>query len=165
MTADNEREFSPPKAEWGPGPWQDEPDRKEWRHNGFPCLAVRSGHGNWCGYVGVPPGHPWHGKGYADVEGEAHGGLTYADACAGHICHVPKPGEPDDVWWLGFDCNHAWDIAPGLDARLRELGIRTQEQDLAILALEGDWRRTYKELAFVEAEVEDLAEQAGKAAQ
>jgi hypothetical protein len=28
------------------------------------------------------------------------------------ICHVPGPGEPDDVWWLGFDCVHGGDNAP-----------------------------------------------------
>lgn len=29
------------KSGWGPGPWQDEPDRKEWTHAGFDCLIVR----------------------------------------------------------------------------------------------------------------------------
>lgn len=32
-----------------------------------------------------------------------HGGLTYSDRCHDDICHVPAPGEPDDVWWFGFD--------------------------------------------------------------
>ncbi len=29
------------------------------------------------------------------------------------ICHVPSPGEPDRVFWFGFDCAHAWDMSPG----------------------------------------------------
>lgn len=56
------------KKEWGPGPWQSEPDKVEWRDEktGLPCLAVRhSEHGNWCGYVGVHKGHYAHGKGFS----------------------------------------------------------------------------------------------------
>lgn len=54
---------------------------------------------------------------------EAHGGLTYSGACSGLICHVPKPGEPDNVWWFGFDCNHANDVSPGMlaiEEKMRE---------------------------------------------
>lgn len=86
------------KSDWGAGPWQDEPDRVEWDHAGLPCLAARSPTGgNWCGYAAVPPGHPLHGQDYNAVDVDVHGGLTYADRCGGHICHVPKPGEPEDV--------------------------------------------------------------------
>jgi hypothetical protein len=111
-----------PKSEWGEGPWQSEPDRFEWRHEcGYPLLAVRGPHGAWCGYVGLPPGHPWHGQGPWDLGVEAHGGLTYASPCDGEICHVAGPGEPDDVWWLGFDCSHAFDLAPETEAVLRKV--------------------------------------------
>ena len=104
------------KTAWGAGPWQAEPDRKEWKDpaTGLPCLAHRNeGDGNWCGYVAVAPGHPAHGKDYDDVAADVHGGLTYAGKCSGHICHVPAPGEPDNVYWLGFDCHHWNDLAPG----------------------------------------------------
>lgn len=104
------------REDWPPGPWDSEPDRVEWRdeQTGLPCLIVRGPVGALCGYVAVPPGHPWHGKGYDEVDASAHGGLTYADKCGGHICHVPAPGEPDDVWWLGFDCGHGGDITPSM---------------------------------------------------
>lgn len=105
------------KSDWGDGPWQTEPDRREWKHAGFPCLIVRvAGHGALCGYVAVPPGHPWHGKSYneLDVPG-VHGGLTYSDKCHGAVCHVPAPGEPDDVWWMGFDHAHCDDLCPARD--------------------------------------------------
>lgn len=107
---ENDRE----RLNWGDGPWKNEPNRAEWEHAGLPCIAHRGGAGAWCGYVGVPPGHPFHGKGYEEIESQigAHGGLTYAEKCAGHICHVAKPGEPDDVWWFGFDCAHAGDLMP-----------------------------------------------------
>src|SRR5438105_1894678 len=105
------------KSKWPDGPWKSEPDRVDFEHAGFPCLMLRGqSHGAWCGYVAVPPGHPLHGKDYNDEalgETDVHGGLTYASACSGHICHVPEAGEPADVWWFGFDCIHAGDLAPG----------------------------------------------------
>lgn len=113
------------KTSWGVGPWQDEPDRIEWRDEttGLPCLMRRSPLGAWCGYVALPPGHPWHGLDISDAPDAAHcaahGSLTFAAPCMEddrplreRVCHVPQPGESDDVWWLGFDCAHAGDIMP-----------------------------------------------------
>jgi hypothetical protein len=138
-----------PKSEWGEGPWQSEPDRVEWRSpHGYPLLMVRGPHGNWCGYVGLPPGHPWHGKGTGDVDADVHGGLTYADACQGEVCHMPAPGEPDGVWWLGFDCAHAFDVMPAMTALLKTIG---HGHDLG---------GTYRDLDYVKAECESLAAQA-----
>jgi len=118
------------KSKWGAGPWQSEPDKVQWPDaaTGLPCLAVRNGAGNWCGYVGVPPGHALHGKDYGDVDADVHGGLTFADACAPNadeasdICHVPGVGEPEHVWWLGFDCGHSNDLSPVLAMHLRAAG-------------------------------------------
>lgn len=107
---------------WPKGPWDDEPDRVEWRSHGYPALIVRSEtSGSLCGYVGVQPGHPAHGKHRDEVDVTTHGGLTYSDACRGDICHVPAPGEPDDVWWLGFDTAHAGDYAPAIEASVGAL--------------------------------------------
>jgi hypothetical protein len=101
------------RSGWGRGPWDREPeDRIEWRAHGLPCLMLRSARGNWCGYVAVPPGHSAHGQDYDNVDVEVHGGLTYSHACRGHICHVPQPGEPADVFWFGFDCAHGGDGVP-----------------------------------------------------
>ncbi len=112
-----------PKKEWGEGPWQEESDRLEWEYKGFPCLMRRNMEitGSWCGYVAVPPGHPAFEKGYDDVEVDVHGGLTYANHCQGPICHVPAPGEPDNVWWLGFDCAHGFDLSPRLEAFTQQI--------------------------------------------
>jgi len=110
---------------WAPGPWDDEPDRDERIVDGYHCLAVRAHHGAWCGYVAVPPGHPWHGVDYSDLPDygpDVHGGLTYASECYGQVCHVPAPGEPDNVWWLGFDCHHYLDRAPGSESTMRNIG-------------------------------------------
>lgn len=150
-----------PKSDWGEGPWQNEPDHVDFQHAGFPCILHRNTMGAWCGYVGVPKDHPWHGKGYDDVEADAHGGLTYAEPCQGDICHV---GEPDDNrWWLGFDCNHGDDMAPEMDAAMRSWkvpGLRDRPRK--------EWFGepvTYKDLAYVRAETERLAEQAKAAAE
>jgi hypothetical protein len=126
---------------WGIGPWDNEPDRVEWRTAaGYPALARRNSHfGFWCGYVAVPPGHPWHGQ--EDIPAEVHGGITYTHQCAGDICHVPGPGEPDDVWWVGFDCGHASDLHPA--------------GPLTFLS-----REVYRDLEYVKAQAEALAAQA-----
>jgi hypothetical protein len=71
------------KSSWPDGPWQNEPDKAQWidKATGYDCLIVRNHSGAWCGYVGVPEGHPCHGKGYDDVDVDVHGGLTFADSC------------------------------------------------------------------------------------
>jgi hypothetical protein len=114
------------RTSWGPGPWTEEPNRLEFEHAGLPCILHRGLSGAWCGYVGVAPGHPDHGRGYDDealkINGgvDVHGGLTYAEGCDGHICHVPKPGESEYVWWFGFSCSEGGDLAPDIEGRLRQ---------------------------------------------
>lgn len=98
---------------WPDGPWDNEPDHVTFEVDGLLCILHRvPGLGHWCGYVAVPPSHKAHGRGIYDVDVNVHGGLTYARPCQGAICHVPKPGESDSVWWLGFDCAHYYDASP-----------------------------------------------------
>jgi hypothetical protein len=146
------------KSSWPRGEWDEEFDRYEFRLGALACLIVRSkSTGALCGYVGVPPGHPWHGKHYNDdaLDGvDVHGGLTYSEPCVegGHICHVPQPGEPEAVWWQGFDCSHAWDISP---ARAHLPGFSVVSSSMG---------ESYKPVAYVRWQVELLAEQARAAA-
>ena len=135
--------YSVDRDTWGSGPWDSEPqDRIEWRFaedETLVCLMLRNGQGAWCGYVGLPPKHSQHGEDYysADIgEASPHGGLTYAAECAGHVCHVPKEGEPE-VWWLGFDCTHYCDAVPSLDGQYGS--------------------GTYRDIDFVKKEVNELA--------
>lgn len=152
------------KSTWGTGPWQDEPDKVQWpdETTGLPCLVVRSSTmGAWCGYVGVAEGHPLFGKMYDEVDDfDVHGGLTFSDHCepdgaeASRICHVPGPGEPDHVWWFGFDCGHAFDLQPGMMARLRETPLGE-----TLYSPSDPYRPVYRPLAFAQAEVTKLAAQ------
>lgn len=113
------------KSKWPRGQWDREPDKAQWTDEvtGLPCLMHRNDGGALCGYVGVPEGHPSFGKAYDDVDTDVHGGLNFASLCGeldeqnGHgICHVPAEGEPEKVWWFGFDCAHFQDLCPGYDA-------------------------------------------------
>src|SRR5262249_33277868 len=104
-----------PKAEWADGPWKHEPDKLVWKTKaGLPGMIVRNGSGALCGYAAVAEGHPAFDKGYSEIECDitVHGGLTYAAFCNGRICHEPVSGEPDHVFWFGFDCAHCLDIYP-----------------------------------------------------
>lgn len=201
------------KSTWGPGPWQSEPDKLQWKDEatGLACLIVRSDvSGSLCGYVGVPSTHPAYGLSYdgqphAEFEaylaasrdhmrsavgksheefGEAisglperpavvpgagekvseltaHGGLTYANGCGGVICHVPEPGQPDNVWWFGFDCAHIMDLSPGMVARMRQLKIPNFMESIpeALKSAANEMREVYRDVPYVQAECADLAKQ------
>jgi len=146
-------------AELPAGPWHDEPDRLEWSHAGFRCLMTRGPMGHWCGYVGVPPGHPWHGTDYRHIEASVHGGITYAHACQGNVCHVPPPGEPDDLWWVGFDCCHADDLSPVMLAIEQMDSFKEMNRPFAEI-LKDRWQPRYRPVPYVQAETSRLAEQA-----
>lgn len=187
----NERTYtSMDKSAWGPGPWQTEPDKIQFKdkETGLPCLIVRNHMGALCGYVGVSEGHPAFGKSYHDAEElvpgdeyiNVHGGLTFSGHCDeegpedASICHIPEPGEPDNVWWLGFDCLHAHDIAPRMEAdnarRYKETGdpvwLPYAERTTNLLKemnepedVLHDWTPVYRNQSYVRAEIASLARQ------
>lgn len=146
------------KSAWGEGPWQDEPDKRQWvdEATGLPCLIVRGGGGALCGYVGISQGHPLFEKDWSDVDVDldCHGGLTFANHCCPHpdnegrgVCHVVEAGDDDNVWWLGFDCAHSGDISPKYDKDYH-----------------GEWFASYKQIGYVTNEVRSLAGQLAAAA-
>lgn len=114
----------------------DEPDLKEWEHQGFKLKIVRhvvTGH--LCGYLDIPEGHAWYGKDFSrGVEGpEMHGGCTFAQEI------------PDlNIWRIGFDCAHYGDAMPGM---LRHDFIRLAHG-------------IYRNMEYVTKECESLAEKA-----
>ena len=127
---------------WPAGPWDNEPDVMSWadERTGLPCLIRRNSMGVWCGYVGVPPGHPAFEQGYDDVDVDVHGGLTFADPIDTAKNH---PEFATELWWLGFDCGHAWDLMPGLVKY--QLSVSTDDK--------------YRDVDFVRAETTSLAQQ------
>lgn len=145
-----EYRFPEKKQNWPIGQWTTEPDKIQWQdeETGMPCLIVRTRRGALCGYVGVAENHPAFQINYDDVQPhpDVHGGLTFSDFCqigAGEqgICHIPGEGEPDRIWWLGFDCAHGWDVVPGL-------GIQFYQAD-----------SSYKDIEYVKTECQILAKQ------
>lgn len=157
------------KSGWHYGEWTAEPDKIQWpdSETGLPCLIVRGPGGALCGYVGVPDTHPWHGKAYGDAVGtctedcsddshwshsvgsqlQVHDGLTFSDACSHSadergICHIPGPGEPDNVWWFGFDCAHSGDFSPKYERHYGPSGYES-----------------YRNVEYVRYEVTSLARQ------
>ena len=104
----------------------------EGTHAGHEFVTVHNSFGYRCGYVKVEAGHPWHSKGYDEVDADAHGGLTFAEP--------DKPcdkGGSDTGWWFGFDCAHAGDAPDPALPRSANFGpisgyeargtVRTQE--------------------------------------
>lgn len=172
MSANSERIYrTTDKSAWGAGPWQDEPDKIQWTDEatGLPCLIVRGPIGALCGCVGIAEGHPLFNKTYdenrvgkcGDTCGEdyhyactpeamleVHGGITYTNFCqkgvheSEGVCHVPDAGQPDHVWWFGFDCVHYQDIVP----KFQKIGSGTHGE-------------VYRDVAFVKSEVTKLAAQ------
>ena len=146
------------KSAWGPGPWADEPDKIQWQDKatGLPCLIVRNNAGTLCGYVGVAEGHPFYGKSNDEVDVDVHGGLTFAAPCheeadpARHVCHIAGEGEPEHVYWFGFDCAHAFDLCPAYD-RFRSAEYKA--------AHSGRWREIYRDVRYVKRQVRQLARQ------
>lgn len=122
---------------YGDGPWLDEPDACKWIAYGYPCEVLReleSGH--LCGYVTVPDGHPWFGRGDEDLDVETHHGITYSAA---------SPAG----WTLGFDCAHYGDMMPGV---IKLVGRSPRANEV------------YADFAWVSNETERLAEQAARVA-
>lgn len=161
------------KSSWGLGPWLSEPDKAQWTDEttGLVCLAKRAvvfegnteklrkfpGMGHWCGYVGIPEGHPFYGVHYRSIDEalEVHGGITFSNFCEegdgeDRICHIPEPGQPDKIWWFGFDCAHYQDLSPGRVAIMNTHGIYNK-------ALHRD--TTYRDLEYVKSECRNLAKQ------
>tara|TARA_R110000751_G_scaffold71447_2_gene145057 strand:- start:1028 stop:1465 length:438 start_codon:yes stop_codon:yes gene_type:complete len=94
------------------GEWDDEEDHRGWcdEKTGLMCMVKRNYFGTFCGYVRIPYHHPLFRLDYAHdkvSELDPHGGITYAGSV------MPGTNQSDEAWWwLGFDCNHSFDLAP-----------------------------------------------------
>ena len=153
------------RSKWPAGPWHKEPmDQIVWNdpETGFNCIIWRSFMGSWCGYVGVAEKHPAFGKDYNSVDVNVHGGLTFGNY---------RDRFELALWWLGFDCNHYMDLAPGMLSLERHmlakdndtsLWTRHKEYDPETGAIDRGSELTeerYRDVPYVRAEVESLAKQ------
>lgn len=127
-------------------PWVDEPDERDGSFGDVPWVLRRGPEGlrHWCGYIAIPPGHPWHGLDYDSVPADVHGGLTYATGDArSDFPHLPGG------WWIGFDCAHLGDLVPGMVTGR-----------FARVSTPGE---TYKTIEHAQREVESLGRQVAEA--
>lgn len=116
-------------------PHPNEPDSEDIEGGDLSPRHIRRGPGlHLCGYISIPPGHPWHGKGYDDIRADVHGGLTYASPAEESVA---KDSAQCGWWVVGFDCAHSGDLVP-------------------LYGIDG----TYRDIAYVRAECESLARQA-----
>lgn len=137
-------EYKVSRQGWMAGPWDDEPDYFKWtdEKTGLACMIARaSPMGNLCGYVGVDETHPRFKVVEFPADLIVHGGITYCG-----------PDEAGYLWWLGFDCGHAFDYQPGLMACLNDTpGFA--EADIPEFFLSG----TYRTFDFVLLQCTNLA--------
>lgn len=151
--------------------WDQEPDSDDWITDaGLKAKMRRGPSGHWCGYVGIPKGHPLYGKGYSHRIPPPAGfderpmndrvpaipvlchalcgdddavSLELAIDVHGGLTYAANhvPGDKTDgLWWFGFHCGHCDDLSPKIPA-----GFGTSV--------------TYRNHAYVRAECEKLAEQ------
>lgn len=136
----------PLKQSWGPGPWQDEPDELAWSYGDVACQIVREPAGTLNGYIGLPATHPWYGKADDAITARAHGGINFA----GQFGNTTFASKTDSqLWWIGFDTMHGGDLVPAIQVLLRD----SNGGEYASCG-------TYKNIAYVRREVENLARQA-----
>lgn len=160
------------RSQWGDGDWQNEPDKVQFfdEESGYTCLIHRNYCGAWCGYVGIPESHPYFGKGRCDPPVFIHGGLTYDGLCQQQphpygVCHQAYPGQPERVWWFGFDCAHfGTDYIPSFTNEYLSMAeeiFKEFNELFSKLSMNNFFEQhgTYKNIAFVKAETKSLAQQ------
>ena len=142
-------------------PWTLEPDEDDFSWHGYKCLCVRnSASGAWCGYVILPDSHPfcnpdgvvkdkdgedWQIKTFVEDKLDVHGGVTFYDYV-----------ERSKAWFIGFDCNHFYDFAPGIAERVLS---RRERKDLVNRGFNVEEEPKYRTLTYVRKELKRLVEQ------
>lgn len=146
--------------------WRNEPNEFEFEYKGYNCLIKRGSIGALNGYVFIPKDHPSYGMDYNDLDEsfDVHGGLTFS----GEL-NNKKDGTVHFA--LGFDCAHFNDITPHLsdseyfypDAPFEIINSNILQRLLtSVLEFSGAQhgvQKTYKNMAFVKKECENLVDQ------
>lgn len=141
------------KKDFPDGPWNKEPNKIYFKASGFDCMVKRVGEfGTLCGYVGVTKDHPLFDVPYTNekfLDLSVHGGITFSERCVDDICH---PGK-NKVFWLGFDCGHAFDYIPKLTPMVK--GNMPYKDFLK----KDSFPEIYRNIDYVKQECRDLAKQ------
>ena len=137
---------------WGEGPWQDEPDQKNFIYKNYDCIILRNVMGVFCGYVRIPKNSKFLSEDmYMGLN--VHGGITFA-------------GEnTDGDFFIGFDCGHYNDLCP-VNVAMKslysdELNAKLEKLKLSV----GDplrFKPVYRDLQFVENEIMNMVDQMSK---
>lgn len=158
---------------WGPGEWVNEPDSFCFEHEGFRCQGVRTAvwegwegnhlsGGNWCGYVSIPPCHPWHEKTWNEIGNlvDCHWGVTYWEPI--------KQEDGSTNLLVGFDCAHSGDLIPSFEMFKQERKDARWALDMEKLKkdfpeCERLFKVTYRNIEYVKDQCREIAEQAKEA--
>lgn len=135
------------KSTWPKGPWNEEPDLVNLRIREYYCQIIRTDFGVLNGYVALWKGHKEYGKGYNSIDIDVHGGLSFSEQAnspeLGDIyCDPLDEFHEGPHWYIGFDCIHWMDDAPGM-----------------ISSTKLTPNSTYKNITFVKSELESLVQQ------
>lgn len=176
------------KSTWGEGPWQSEPDKRQWQTAaGLPGLVVRNQFGALCGYVGVPRTHPLHSVDYnaestaldAALERRKEqpiGEVPAMSVLAAMLFGVEPKATPETVFQVHGGLTFSDGCQPngichepdaGEDDRVWWFGFDCGHCDDLCPGMDArfpsllldDGRRAYRDIAYVTAEVESLARQ------
>lgn len=130
---------------------------KDWTTEaGLRAVVIMTDRGHRCGYVAIPKEHRLYGVDYSsfDFDIEVHGGVTFSSGDESYP--VPHEG----MWWVGYDCAHAWD---------RPSNEHLEQQRLKYPDKPYMWDDRadgiHRELAYCERECEQLAAQLANAPQ
>lgn len=109
------------KSTWGLGPWQEEPDKRQWldKETGYPCLIVRNARlGFLCGYVGVPRRHPAYQLHY---DGIPYKSAQYAHRKYREAFARAERGNKIDAFFRALHSKKRPSIPKGAGIKVREL--------------------------------------------
>ena len=126
-----------------------EPNFEIFEHRGLKCMIKRHfQYGSLNGYVGVARDSRFFGKNYDEIDEmlpdlSVHGGITFADYW---------DEQNDNLWYIGFDCGHAYDYQPMYKLMFQFVKDFPKSPTL-------DREEQYRDIEYVRTEVRALADQ------
>ena len=143
-----------PKEAWGPGEWDNEPDRIEFETGYYPSIILRNTYGSLNGYIAVKEGHPWFLQNYDQIRSSSLelSWASHEDAL------LPLPSGWTMAWWVGFTRSSYFDLMPALEVMMRREALQEQPSWLFRSP-----RTTYKSIPFIKAQLQILAQHADHA--